>query len=70
MEIGEFLRRSMACTDSELIEWIWSLEEQEKVEGRQSITSVAALDRYRLVRQRLVILRVELLVRSHRLKVS
>lgn len=65
MEFHRFLRRAITCTDDELVLWIFNLEQQEIFEGRQSITDIDALDRWREIRKCLVVLRVELLERSH-----
>lgn len=65
MKFHQFLRRAMTCTNDELIEWIFNLEQQEIFEGRYSITDIGAVDRYQEIRKCLVVLRVELIERNH-----
>lgn len=65
MKFHQFLRRAYDCNDTELVEWINRLEQQEKFEGSQSITDTSAAKRYQEIRKRLVVLRIELLERSH-----
>lgn len=65
MEFHWFLRRAMTCTEDELIEWIFRLEQEEIALRCQSITNEQALSAYRIVRKHLVVLRVELIARGH-----
>lgn len=65
MEFHQFLRRAYDCTDTELVEWIFRLEQEEISEGSQSIADTGAVARYNEVRKKLVVLRIELLERSH-----
>lgn len=64
MEFHQFLKRADTCTDTELVEWIFRLEQDEIREGSQSIADTGAVARYREVRKQLVILRIELFERS------
>lgn len=65
MKRNQVLKLASHCTVDELEAWVFRLEQEERDLGRQSITNVAAVDRYREIRKRLVVLRIELIESGH-----